>query len=192
MGIGDRPLQCGGQGRPDGHRSQAQHGHGVDGRLGRRRPGLQVRPLRARVPEARTMMRIGLRAATLVLVTAGTLSSCAARATLVVVPSSPQLRAELSKLAASYAKSSGMKIEMAGEGALRGGSGGSKLLIDWSLGPSAGDDKSLALPDEKLRAAGFNTALAFELVEKRTGAWAEVPILWDTWGIVSSPEMLSR
>jgi hypothetical protein len=112
------------------------------------------------------------------------LSSCSPSAVLVVGPSSPPLRQELTRLAAGYSRSHGLRIKPAEKRATRGAT----IAIDWSFVLSKGEPGLSAISAESARKAGFETALAFEGWEEGDGGWREIPILWDAWGAASMPD----
>ena len=118
------------------------------------------------------------------LAAAAGLSSCSLRADLVVGSASPVLRQELSKLAAEYSRSSGLRITPADRPS---STGSPAITIGWSFIPSKEDEKPFPLSKEKIQAAGFRTAQAFEQWARSDTDWREVPILWDAWGVASSP-----
>jgi hypothetical protein len=119
---------------------------------------------------------------------AAALSSCSRGADLVVGSAPPQLRQELSRLAAEYSRSSGVHITVADKPS---SPGSAAVTIGWSFVPSKVDGKPFPLSKEKVRAAGFRTALAFEQWAQSDTGWREVPILWDAWGFASSPGTLA-
>jgi len=117
------------------------------------------------------------------LVTAG-LSSCTAGAELMVSASSAQLKQEIARLAADYQRTKGFRITLAGAPS---STRSAAVTIGWSFVPSKDDGKTFPLSEEKVQAAGFRTALAFERWGRSDAGWREVPILWDAWGVASPP-----
>lgn len=111
-------------------------------------------------------------------------SSCSRSADLVVEPASAPLRQELFTLAAEYSRSSGFHIAPADT---LSSTGKAVVTIGWSFVPSKEDGKPFRLSKEKLQAAGFRTAPAFEQWARSDTGWREVPILWDAWGVAVSP-----
>jgi hypothetical protein len=125
-------------------------------------------------------------AAVLLLALAGAalLCSCSASADLVVGPASPPLRQELSRLAGEYSRSSGLRIRLVDTLSSKRTSA---VTIGWSFVPTTDDRKPFPLSDDKVQAAGFRTALAFEQWGRGDAGWREVPVLWDAWGVASAP-----
>jgi hypothetical protein len=60
-------------------------------------------------------------------------------------------------------------------------------MIGWIFVPSNEAGKQFPLSNEKIQATGFRTAPAFAQWARSDTDWREVPILWDAWGIASSP-----
>ena len=120
----------------------------------------------------------------LALVAAAGLSSCTRSADLVVGPASAPLRQELLRLAAEYSRSSGFHITPVDA---LSSTGSAAITIGWSFVPSKDDGKPFPVSKEKAQAAGFRTAPAFEQWAQSDTGWREVPILWDAWGVASSP-----
>ena len=117
------------------------------------------------------------------LVTAG-LSSCAAGAELIVSTSSPQLKQEIARLAAEYQRTKGFRITPVDR---LSSTRSTAVTIGWSFVTSKNDGRPFPLSKEKVQAAGFRTALAFERWALSDAGWREVPILWDAWGVASPP-----
>jgi hypothetical protein len=113
------------------------------------------------------------------------LSSCSSsRVNLIVGPASPQLRQELSKLAAEYSSSKGLRIALDGKPS---SPRGTVITIVWSFVPPKDDGKLFVVSPDAIQKSGYSTALAFERLCRTDKGWREVPILWDAWGIAYSP-----
>jgi hypothetical protein len=120
------------------------------------------------------------------------LCSCSPRAELALGSSSPRLKAELSKLAADYSRSHGMSISLAETAT---SSNATTISIDWAFARGAGGSSpQRVVAPEKIAKAGIPMAPAFE--RWATGAerkgWAEIPLLWDGWGLAGTPERLAK
>jgi hypothetical protein len=109
------------------------------------------------------------------------LCSCSLSADLVVGSVSPPLRRELSRLADEYSRSGGLRITAVDT---LSSTRNAAVTIGWGFGD---DGKPLPLPAEKVQAAGFRTAPAFEQWGRGDSGWREVPLLWDAWGVASPP-----
>jgi hypothetical protein len=120
----------------------------------------------------------------LALVAAAGLSSCAPNADLVVESASQPLRLELSRLAAEYSRSSGLRLKVVDT---LSPTRSAAVSIGWRFLPSKDGARPTPLSDAKVRAAGFRTALAVEQWAQSDTGWREVPLLWDAWGVASPP-----
>jgi hypothetical protein len=120
---------------------------------------------------------------TALLIVAG-LCSCSPSAVLVIGPSSDQLRQGLSRLAAIYTNTHRLRIKLSDK---LNSIGDSAIIIDWSFIPVKTGKTQVTISKEKVQESGFDTALAFRRWEEQDEGWRDVPILWDAWGIASSP-----
>ena len=114
-------------------------------------------------------------------------SSCSRTADLVVEPASAPLRQELSRLAAEYSRAGGVRLRLVDQAP---STESAAVTIGWGFAPSRTDARPFPISKEKLQAAGFRTALAFEQWALSGTGWREVPLLWDAWGVASAPGTL--
>jgi hypothetical protein len=115
------------------------------------------------------------------LLAASVLCSCSPAIGLRVDAGSAALTTELGRMASAYSQSSGVHVRMLDASSSKTGVA---VTIGWSF---VDDGKTFPISQEKVQAAGFRTALAFERWARGDAGWREVPILWDAWGVATPP-----
>jgi len=133
------------------------------------------------------------------------LGSCAPRGiSLSVESEAPSLAPTVAALAREWGKARGLEIEVskAAEPAAKA-LAGARVVIKWMLAPEtdrkdaaalivpAADRAEIALAFSRWAGASAG-ASADASADASAGAWRAVPLLWDAWGLVGTPEELLR
>lgn len=123
---------------------------------------------------------------------AALLASCSSRVALEVRTESPRLRDAIAKLAAEYPPSRGLRLTLAKATEAESREAPKTVVsIGWAFPDAAGAPAPTPIPEAEVAASGFITSLAVQRWETGSGAWHGLPLLWDAYGVASTPEKVA-